>query len=109
MASAETLRALALALPGAAESAHMGHPDFRVQGRIFASLDRPGRLGHVKLTPDQQEMMRAALPGALAPASGAWGARGWTRIALVAIGEEDLAVLLRMAHANVESPRRGRA
>jgi hypothetical protein len=50
----EQFRELALSLPDAVEGAHQGHPDFRVGGKVFASL-QPGRgLGMVKLTPGQQ-------------------------------------------------------
>lgn len=34
----ELVRRLIAELPGAVESAHHGHPDFRVGGRIFATL-----------------------------------------------------------------------
>jgi hypothetical protein len=48
-------RRLALALPETAEHAHMDHPDFRVRGKIFATLGYPAQgWGRVKLTPEQQ-------------------------------------------------------
>ena len=54
-------RRLALSLPEAIESAHMGHPDFRVGGRIFATLGSPDSShGMVKLKPDQQAKVKAA-------------------------------------------------
>ena len=70
-------RRMALGMPGAIEGAHMGHPDFRVNNRIFATL-HPGReFGMVNLTPDQQEQFTGAHPEAFAPESGAWGI--WVR------------------------------
>ncbi|MCL4209324.1 MAG: MmcQ/YjbR family DNA-binding protein [Phycisphaeraceae bacterium] len=89
--TADAFRRLALALPDTIESAHMGHPDFRVpasKGRIFASLGPPdGPRGRttwamVKLGPAQQAAAIASHPEALAPASGAWGRQGCTIITL---------------------------
>ena len=76
-------RSIALSLPQASEAAHMGHPDFRVAGRIFATLGypRPG-WGTVKFTPEQQELFVRAWPAAFAPVSGAWGRAGYTSVRL---------------------------
>lgn len=50
----DAFRKLALALDGVEESAHMGHPDFRVRGKIFATLGAPdASFGMVKPTPEQ--------------------------------------------------------
>ena len=55
----DAFRDIALGLDGVVEAAHMGHPDFRANGRIFASLRADERTGMVKLTPEQQaELMR---------------------------------------------------
>lgn len=76
-------RKLALALPGAEESAHMGHPDFRVGGRIFATLGYPSNeWGMAALTPDQQELFMAMKPAIFVPAAGAWGLKGATCVKL---------------------------
>jgi hypothetical protein len=67
-------RRLALALPETSEVGHMGHPDFRVGGKIFATLGYPdGGWGMVKLTPDQQEALVSAEPSVFAPVKGGWG------------------------------------
>src|SRR3712207_3970758 len=55
-------RRIALALTGAVEGAHMGHPDFRASGRIFATLHGNGKTGMVKLTPEQQNHFVTAHP-----------------------------------------------
>jgi len=74
---------MALALDGVAEGAHMGHPDFRVRGRIFATLGWPARgSAMVKVSPLRQEDLVREHPRTFAPASGAWGRAGSTIITL---------------------------
>jgi hypothetical protein len=81
--NSEDFRRLALELPETAESSHMGHPDFRVGGKIFATLGYPSRgWGMVKLSTDQQEVFVAARPGAFVPVKGAWGRGGATSVNL---------------------------
>ena len=92
---------LALSLPEATERAHMRHPDFRVRNKIFASLGAPNAdWGMVKLTPEQQEMLMAAEPGAFVPAAGAWGRRGYTTVRLAAADATALRSALTMAWRN---------
>lgn len=81
--TATDFRKLALALPETSEAAHMDHPDFRVRGRIFATLGYPSAAhGVVKLTQKQQQALVASDPETFAPAAGAWGRRGMTSIRL---------------------------
>ena len=77
----DQFRKLALNFPEAAESAHMDHPDFRVRGKIFATLGYPDdRHTMVKLTPGQQaDCMDADPSEAFAPAAGKSGATGEPR------------------------------
>ena len=98
----QAFRELALELPEAVESSHMGHPDFRVGGKIFASLGPEGERvpwGMVKLTPKQQAPLLASEPDAFGPASGAWGRGGATLVRLpkarVAIVRRALAMAWR--------------
>ena len=64
----------------------MGHPDFRVGGRIFATLDYPGEgYGVVMLSPEEQAVFVAEDPSAFTPVKGAWGRRGCTRVRLAAV------------------------
>ena len=78
-------RRMALALPEAVESAHMNHPDFRVRGKIFATLGYPGTgWGMVKLGAAQQKRLVAAQPDVWVPAAGAWGRAGATLVHLKA-------------------------
>lgn len=80
--TADAFRRLALSLPEAVAASHMGHPDFRVSGKIFATLGPDEVWGMVKLTPQQQESFLRAAPNAFKPASGAWGRRGATIVTL---------------------------
>jgi hypothetical protein len=75
MPSADDFRRIALSFPGAEESSHMNHPDFRVGGKIFATLGSPDEAhGMVSLLPEQQADFMS-LSEAFHPASGAWGWR----------------------------------
>jgi hypothetical protein len=79
----DAFRRLALALPEAVEVGHMGHPDFRVGGRIFATLGYPDEgWAMIKLSPDQQEAVVAAEPAVFTPVKGAWGRGGATSVRL---------------------------
>src|SRR6516164_7478412 len=73
--TAEKFRELALSLPDAVEAAHMGHPDFRVGGKIFATLGPDEKWGMIKLTPEEQALLIASAPAVFHPASGAWATR----------------------------------
>jgi hypothetical protein len=76
-------RKLALSFGGAVESSHQAHPDFRANGKVFASLGYPdGSHGSLKLTPAQQEAEMTEHPDIFSPAAGAWGKRGYTVVAL---------------------------
>ena len=75
-------RKLALSLPEVEESSHMGHPDFRVRGKIFATLWSDGKSGMAKLTPEQQEEFVRSEPDVFAPVNGSWGRRGATQVRL---------------------------
>jgi hypothetical protein len=79
----DEFRRMALSLPEVTEAAHMGHPDFRVKNKIFATLGYPGRgWGMVKLTPEQQDWLVRAAPVAFSPVNGAWGRAGNTNVKL---------------------------
>jgi hypothetical protein len=94
-------RRIALGLKDAVEQAHHGHPDFRVGGRIFATLGYPDtKWGVVMLTPDQQRGFMRDYPGVFAPAAGAWGDQGSTTVRLDAADEETLGEALTLAWRN---------
>jgi hypothetical protein len=100
----DEFRRMTLSLEGASESAHMGHPDFRAHGRIFATLRGDGEHGMVKLTPSQQEQFMAT-SNAFAPESGAWGRQGCTRVTLDAVDPETLGEALTLAWRNSSAPQ----
>ena len=78
-------RELALNFPEAIESAHMHHPDFRVGGRIFATLAYPNEdSAMVKLPPDEQRQFVRTAPSVFKPVKGVWGRQGATNINLPA-------------------------
>jgi hypothetical protein len=98
MATADDFRRIALSLPGAEEQAHMKHPDFRVGGKIFATLGHPNAdWGMVSLMPEQQEDFMTLAPEAFKPAAGAWGRNGSTLVKLDAISGDLLEAALRAA------------
>ena len=78
----DEFRELALAQQGAEERAHMGHPDFRANGRIFATLQADERTGMVKVAPDEQAVLLHDHPAIFTPAAGAWGRQGCTLVHL---------------------------
>jgi hypothetical protein len=82
--TADEFRALALDLPGALEDSHMGHPDFRIDNRIFATLGPKPDHGMVKLPVNAQQQYVRDHPQAFQPIEGAWGAKGATRVILSA-------------------------
>jgi hypothetical protein len=98
----EDFRRLALSLPQAVESAHQGHPDFRVRGKIFATIIYPDEgYGMVKLTPDQQKAYAKAEPEVFAPVKGGWGVKGATTVCLEPADETTVRHALVDAWKNV--------
>jgi hypothetical protein len=96
--NAADFRRLALALEGAEEGSHMGSPDFRVGGRIFATLaSQKQGYGNLMLTPEQQAAFVAEEPDVFLPVHGGWGRNGATHIRLAAATEDMLAGALHTA------------
>ena len=100
--TAEEFRNFALSLPGAVESAHGDHPDFRAGGKVFASLGYPDNdFGMVKLTLEQQAAFIEKQPDAFEPCKGAWGKRGATSVHLAWVTGSVLKDALADAFKNV--------
>lgn len=91
-------RRIALSFPGAEESSHMGAADFRVGGRIFATLaSAKQRYGNLQLTLEQQKAFVGELPEVFLPIPGGWGRMGMTHIRLAAASEDVLTGALQAA------------
>jgi hypothetical protein len=91
-------RRIALSLEGAEEGSHMGSPDFRVGGRIFATLASQSQgYGNLMLTPEQQAAFVEELPDVFLPVHGGWGRMGATHIRLAKANEDVLAGALTTA------------
>jgi hypothetical protein len=104
--NADKFRELALRLPGAVESSHMDHPDFRIGGKVFASLGFPDDAwGMVKLTPDEQQSFVAADPKSFCPCNGAWGKRGCTNVRLASAKMSMVQASLELASENVAAAK----
>jgi len=112
--SAADFKRLALDLEGAEEGSHMGAVDFRVGGRIFATLASQAQgYGNLMLTPDQQAAFVDELPEVFLPVKGGWGRMGATHIVLAAANEDLLRGALKAAwrlrvEANAKSRTRAR-
>ena len=103
--TANAFRKLALSLPGVVEGSHMGHADFRVGGKIFASLGPDKDWAMVKLGPDDQADLIGEGNGPYQPASGTWGLRGCTIITLRRASEPKVRRAIAAACRNV-APKR---
>jgi hypothetical protein len=96
-------RRLALQLPGAVESSHMNHPDFRLNNRIFATLSAQEKgCGVLKLTTEQQTAFVADQPHIFSPVQGGWGRMGMTFIHLNEADESIMTGALKTAYTNVQ-------
>lgn len=110
----DDFRRIALSLEGAHESSHIGQPDFRVDGRIFATLASASQgYGNLMLTPEQQAAFVEELPEVFVPIAGGWGRMGATHIRLAAADEDVLSGALRTAwklriEKNAKTKQKGR-
>jgi hypothetical protein len=96
--NAKDFRRIALSFEGAEESSHMAQPDFRVGGRIFATLaSQHLGYGNLMLTLEHQETFVQELPEVFLPVAGGWGRMGATHIRLAAASEDVLRGALQTA------------
>jgi hypothetical protein len=101
----DEFRKMALEVPMSVERSHMNHPDFRVAGKIFASLGVPDESwGMVKLTLEQQRTFIEKAPEVFKPSSGGWGRQGYTNVYLPAAKATIVRAALDAAAKNV-APR----
>jgi len=108
-------RRIALSFEGAEESSHMGAPDFRVGGRIFATLASQDQgYGNLQLTLEQQAAFVKEMPDVFLPIPGGWGRMGMTHIRLAAASEDVLRGALHAAwklrvEKNAKSKKKARS
>ena len=99
--TAADFRDIALSFPETSEHEHMNHPDFRVRGKVFATLGYPDDShGMVKLTPEQQHDVIKSEPNVFAPSKGAWGRGGSTVVKLKAAKKPLLRAVMAAAWRN---------
>lgn len=98
--TADEFRALALSFPHTSEAAHMGHPDFRVDGRIFATIWPDEAWAMVKLAPQDQALLIQACPHLFSRVKGAWGKNGATSVHLAKAHRTIVRKALNMALRN---------
>lgn len=98
--SPDDFRHIALGMDQATEGAHMGHPDFRANGKIFATLHHDLIWGMVKLIPDQQQRFVRENPTTFVPENGAWGRAGCTKVRLDSVDEDALGEAITLAWQN---------
>jgi hypothetical protein len=104
--TANDFRRLALSLPEAEERDHMDHPDFRVCGKIFATLGYPEKgWGMVKLTVEEQHYFTKDYPQMFIAVKGSWGRRGATSVKLKTAEKEMLSKAIKAAWRNT-APKR---
>jgi hypothetical protein len=99
--TAKTFRRIALGMEGAVEGAHMNHPDFRANGKIFATIHPDNEQGMVKITPEQQERFIREHPGMFHPAAGAWGRQGCTMVTFASATEDAVGEAMTLAWQNL--------
>lgn len=99
-------RRMALDFPETSENTHQNHPDFRVGGKIFATVGYPdAQWAMVKLTPEQQAEFVESAPAAFVPVKGGWGRKGATNVKLRAAKQTSVRSALAAAWCNV-APKR---
>lgn len=108
--TADEFRDIALSMPDAIEGAHMRHPDFRVNGRIFASIHSNDSRGMIKLGPEEQAALLREHRATFTPSAGAWGRQGCTDVLLGAADQRAVrtAMLLAWERTTALPPARTR-
>jgi hypothetical protein len=99
--NAKDFRRIALGMEGAVEASHMDHPDFRVNGKIFATIHTNNAQGMVKLTPEQQERLIRENPKMFHPAAGEWGRSGSTMVTFAEAKDDVVGEAMTLAWQNL--------
>jgi YjbR len=99
--TAKDFRRIALGMEGAVEASRMDHPDFRANGKIFATIHAGNAQGMVKLTPEQQDRFIREHPTMFHPAAGAWGRGGSTMITFAHATDDVVGEAMTLAWQNL--------
>lgn len=103
--TSDQFRKLALSFPDAEERSHMNHPDFRMGGKIFATISPDPAFAMAKLTSEQQATFLKDHPAIFKPASGKWGEGGATMISLALVDTETAGAALTLAYENLSKKK----
>lgn len=99
--TADEFRALALSFPESREGSHFDTADFRVSGKIFATLRPLDQRAVLKLTPDQQQLFAETSSAMFRPVKGSWGEKGWTEVLLADADAETVRHVMAIAWKSV--------
>ena len=106
--TADDFREMALAMNGSVERSHMNHPDFRANGRIFASIMPGEKKGTLRLTPEEQGELVRLHGTTFSPAAGAWGRQGWTHVEFAGADEAAVRGATMLAWQGVVEKKKGK-
>ena len=96
----DDFRRIAMSLPEAEEKSHFDKPDFRLRGKIYATI-KNSRMGVINLNLEQQTFVMALEPDAFSPVAGNWGKQGWTEVFFADASEEPVYTAMLMAWRNL--------
>lgn len=105
MISIDTFRQLAFSFPGTTEEPHFNKTSFRVNKKIFATLDIENGKATLKLTPLDQSVFCVFDKSVVYPVNGVWGKQGWTIFELNKVNKGMLRDALKTAYQNVTLKR----
>lgn len=105
MVSIDTLRKLALSFPDSVEQPHFEKTSFRVNKKIFATLDTSNNQAVVKLSEIDQSVFCEFDSAIIYPVKGAWGKKGWTTIELCKVKKSILVDVLSTAYQLVSKKK----
>ncbi len=108
MVSIQTCRTLALAFDECIESPHFEKISFRINKKIFLTLDDKQKRAVVKLSAVDQSVFCVFDKAAVYPAKGAWGKQGWTTVELNAVKKDLIKNIIKASYCNVATPALGK-
>lgn len=101
MVTPEVFKQIVFSFEEAEQQPHFEKESFRINKKIFATLDLKNHVVVVKLADIQQSVFCAFDSNVVYPVKGAWGKQGWTAIALDAVEQDVLKDILTVSYCNV--------